>query len=180
MRAHHILIKAATLFRRTPAGNICKLNFHTSDVQMMLITGSEGGARCCLLSFSTSSPSSRLVPSSFHPVFIFSFIPSPHFISPPSLASSSSSATLCLFTSRRGAAVTGCRSRRHGNAWRCVRLWKHPVSRLEGAGGCEWILHTIACCFLVSGWRGSDDQILNSEDAELLLCHHIEKSLCLV
>lgn len=46
-------------------------------------------------------------------------------------------------------------------------------------GGCKWNLHTIACCSLVSGWRGSDNQILNSEDAELLLCHHIEKSVCI-
>lgn len=114
-RRHYFAVRRRVIFALE-----CKLNSHTSDVQVMLITGSKGGARCLLLSSSSSSPSSRLIPSSFHPIFIFLFVPSPHFISPPSLASSSSSATLCLLISRRGAAVTGCRSRRHGNAWRCV------------------------------------------------------------
>lgn len=99
------------------------------------------------------------------------------FLLPPSRLPPPPRPLSVFFISRRGAAVTGCRSRRHGNAWRCVRLWKHFVSCLEGAGGREWILHTIACCSLVSGWRGSHNQILYSEDADLLLCHHIEKSV---
>lgn len=192
MRAHHIHIKAST-FRCMPAiifALECKLNFHTSDVQMMLITGSKGGARCFLFPFFSLCPllptlSSLLHLPSFLPLFIQSSFfcssfplcpPLISFLLPPSLLPPPR--PLSVFSSADGApqwqAAEAVTTATRGGVCGCG-----SILSVVWRGGCKWILHTIACCSLVSGWRGADNQILNSEDAELLLCHHIEKAVCI-